>query len=221
MNIKKIQGFEDYSVSDCGKIFDKNGKEMTLQVNIDGYYVVNLNNCSGNFHRRVNRLVAIAFLDNPNNLPVVHHKDHDKQNNHISNLEWTTVKQNTAYSVEAQPEKHKANADITTEIARSICQLIQDGMRNKEITELLLVSDDCVKHIRRGKTWKEISKDYKLVRSARSISEVTAKWVCHKIREGYANSEIVRMSSCPNVTKTLVKAIRSRKTWGWLSKDIF
>jgi hypothetical protein len=221
MNIKKIQGFENYSVSDCGKVFDRNGKEMTLQVNIDGYYVVNLISDEGNFHRRVNRLVAIEFLDNPESLPVVHHKDHNKLNNHISNLEWTTVKQNTLYSVEAQPEKHKGNADIDKATAVLICESIQQGMRNKEISEKLNVPIDCVKHIRRGNTWKEVSKDYVLVKSARSISEVTARWVCHKIKEGYKNSEIVKMSSCPNVTRTLVKAIRVRKTWAWLSKDIF
>ena len=44
--------------------------------------------------RRINRLVADAFIDNPENKPIAHHKDHNKLNNHYSNLEWATPKEN-------------------------------------------------------------------------------------------------------------------------------
>lgn len=212
MEIKVIQDFENYSVSSCGKVFSK-GNEMSLQINIDGYYVVNLINEKGNFHKRVNRLVAQAFLPNPENLPIVHHKDHNKLNNNISNLEWTTVKQNTKYSVEFQPEKHKGNADITKDTAIKICELIQDGIRNLEICKILYVGVDTVKHIRAGRSWKEVSKDYKMTKSIKSISEVTARWVCYQIKAGYSNSEIIKMSICPNLTKNIVKNIRAKKVW--------
>lgn len=219
MEIKVIQDFENYSVSSCGKVFVK-GREMTLQMNIDGYYVVNLINDEGNFHRRVNRLVAQAFLPNPENMPIVHHKDHNKLNNNVSNLEWTTVRQNTLYSVEFQPDKHRHNAEITKETAVKICELIQDGVRNLEICKLLDVGVDTVKHIRAGRTWKEISKDYKITKSIKSVSETTVRWVCHQIKAGYSNSEIIKMSVCPNLTKNIVKNIRAGKTWVWVSKDI-
>jgi hypothetical protein len=45
------------------------------------------------------RLVAEYFLDNPNNLPVVHHKDENKLNNHYTNLEWVTEKENSQKSL--------------------------------------------------------------------------------------------------------------------------
>ena len=49
------------------------------------------------YGRRVNRLVAEAFIPNPDCLPVVNHKDENKQNNEADNLEWCTVRYNTCY----------------------------------------------------------------------------------------------------------------------------
>lgn len=54
------------------------------------YYYVSI--CGKDY--RINRLVAQAFLPNPENKPFVHHKDHNKLNNHYSNLEWATPKEN-------------------------------------------------------------------------------------------------------------------------------
>lgn len=55
------------------------------------YYCVSI----GNKDYRINRLVAQAFIPNEENKPIVHHKDHNKLNNHYTNLEWTTHKENT------------------------------------------------------------------------------------------------------------------------------
>ena len=54
------------------------------------YYCVSI----GNKDYRINRLVAQAFIPNEENKPIVHHKDHNKLNNHYTNLEWTTHKEN-------------------------------------------------------------------------------------------------------------------------------
>ena len=47
---------------------------------------------------KIHRLVATYYLDNPSNLPIVNHKDGNKTNNHISNLEWCTYSQNCLHS---------------------------------------------------------------------------------------------------------------------------
>ena len=64
----------------------------------DGYLIVSVVLADkSETTRRVHRLVAQTFIENPNNLPIVNHLDGDKQNNHVSNLEWTTVSGNTKH----------------------------------------------------------------------------------------------------------------------------
>ena len=66
----------------------------------NGYMYVNINTPSGFKQRRVHRLVALAFIDNPEQLTVVGHKDNNKANCHVSNLYWTTISQNTQKAVD-------------------------------------------------------------------------------------------------------------------------
>ena len=221
MNIKQIKRFPRYSVSDCGKVFSTRGQEMVLQENIDGYYVVNLYIDGKYYHRRVNRLVAETFIPNPENLPIVNHKDHDRKNNHFSNLEWCTEEYNSRVSVEMYPEKRKALAKITKDQAIEICELVEQGCRNKEIQEKTDVPLDIIKKIRAGVTWTEVSKNYNLVRSKRSVSEATVRFICNKIAEGLKNREILELVESKGVTRSLIKHIRGKTTWAWVSNDYF
>jgi len=63
----------------------------------NGYLEYSLYKDSKRTHKYIHRLVADAFIDNPNNLPVVNHIDEDKQNNKVDNLEWCTVSYNNTY----------------------------------------------------------------------------------------------------------------------------
>lgn len=108
---KDINGFEGlYQVSDTGEVKSlsrvKPNNRGTQQVNErilhkrtdkDGYFAVCLSKDGKHYGKRVNRLVADAFIPNPENHPVVNHIDEDKQNNNVSNLEWCTVKHNTLH----------------------------------------------------------------------------------------------------------------------------
>lgn len=101
--VKPIKGWEDlYTISSDGKVFSiRSGKYLKPRLSMDGYERVAL--CRGRSYRReyrVHRLVAEAFIDNPNNLPQVNHKDFDVRNNCLENLEWCTNKENAHYSME-------------------------------------------------------------------------------------------------------------------------
>lgn len=97
---KLIEGFEDYMVSSDGKVFTlKRGKmkEMKPQLNKAGYLNVLLF-ANGQYVRKlIHRLVARAFISNPDNLPEVNHKDEVKMNNCVGNLEWCTSEYNNNF----------------------------------------------------------------------------------------------------------------------------
>jgi len=101
--VKPIKGWEDlYTISSDGKVFSiRNNRYLTPSQYLDGYQKVTLSNGSIRRTYRVHRLVAEAFLENPDNLPQVNHKDFNKLNNYLENLEWCTNYDNTHYSMDA------------------------------------------------------------------------------------------------------------------------
>ena len=88
---KPIKDFEYYFISNFGRVKStKFGKERILKTIVSGkckYVKVTLRKDNKNYTKMVHRLVAEAFLDNPYNLSEVNHKDENKQNNVVSNLE--------------------------------------------------------------------------------------------------------------------------------------
>lgn len=91
---KKIEDY-DYIVSNFGRIKNlKNNNFLKPQDNRNGYLKVCLSKHGKVKQFLMHRLVAELFIDNPNNLPQVNHKDENKKNNNFSNLEWCTKKYN-------------------------------------------------------------------------------------------------------------------------------
>lgn len=97
---KDIEGYEGYKISNYGNVKSlKFGKEKILKQtkNKQGYLRVDLYKEGKLKHYKVHRLVAQAFIPNPNNYPMVNHRDEDKTNNIVENLEWCTPKYNINY----------------------------------------------------------------------------------------------------------------------------
>jgi hypothetical protein len=78
----------------------REGRVRKLNVNKHGYIDIRLNKDGVKTHFTVHRLVAEAFMPNPDNLPVVNHKDGNKGNNQVENLEWCTHSQNAKHAIE-------------------------------------------------------------------------------------------------------------------------
>ena len=97
-NLKLIPGCEYTYASPEGKIYHyKRGffEERIQYLESFGYYSIKINEKSAPSTKRVHRLIAMTFIPNLNNLPVVNHIDGNKLNNNINNLEWTTIQDNT------------------------------------------------------------------------------------------------------------------------------
>lgn len=133
---KPIPHYEGlYEVSSLGRVraldrfltFNCNGREQTqlfpghmvstypdrgsISPLNGSYYLMLCLNKNGKPHReRVHRLVALAFIPNPDHLPCVNHKDEDKLNNSIDNLEWCSYEYNNAYGT-AQERGHKTRIE--------------------------------------------------------------------------------------------------------------
>lgn len=90
-----INEFDNYGISNLGNIKNlKKGNILTPCLNKNGYltYTFCQNGVKKTF--RIHRLVALYFVENPNNLPYVNHKDGNKTNNKAENLEWCTAQEN-------------------------------------------------------------------------------------------------------------------------------
>lgn len=92
----RIDECPNYEVSKSGLI--RRGSHIKVPTNHNGYYSVDLYSGGKRIKRRVNRLVANAFIPNPNNLPEVNHKDGNKLNNTVDNLEWVTKSENMKHA---------------------------------------------------------------------------------------------------------------------------
>lgn len=119
---KDIQGYEGlYQVSNLGRVRRLHKdyrcskyKIISIKKQNNGYYRVCLSKYNKNKYFWIHRLVAQAFIPNPNNYPIVNHKDENPQNNVFSNLEWCTHKYNANYGharekMSAKSTKRKVN----------------------------------------------------------------------------------------------------------------
>lgn len=98
---KSVVGFEKYYlVSPSGKVFSMRSQKMLSSFVSSGYEQVELNVDGKAVKKLVHRLVAETYIPNPDKLPCVNHKDGNKLNNWVGNLEWCTYKENMEHASE-------------------------------------------------------------------------------------------------------------------------
>lgn len=130
---KQISGYEGrYEVSNLGKVRsyaqNKKGKFVSGSLSKKGYIMVKLYDSNGvNKTYPVHRLVAKAFIPNPKNLPQVNHKDENKENNSIENLEWCTNDYNIHYGTKIARTTAKLRCCPST--SKKIFSIDSNGMK--------------------------------------------------------------------------------------------
>ena len=86
-----FEEFEGYGITSCGKVWSfKRNKFLTPYRNYKGYLYVHLSNRQKSTSPRIHKLVALAYIPNPDNLETVDHIDGIKEHNYINNLQWMT-----------------------------------------------------------------------------------------------------------------------------------
>lgn len=89
----------DYEVSESGVVRRINNHHIIKPaVHKDGYHVIRIRHCGKTITEYAHRLVAAAFIPNPNEYEIVNHKDENRQNNSVSNLEWCDRRYNMLYN---------------------------------------------------------------------------------------------------------------------------
>lgn len=146
-----------YKISNYGNVYSLiSNKLIDNYINNKGYMPVCLykNNIRQYIHRH--RLVAVHFIDNLENLYCVNHKDGNKLNNHVSNLEWCTLEDNNVHAKETgllNPSDNTTSKN-NPERVREIRKRYSNGETARQIAESYNISMDSVRDIKNNKTWK-------------------------------------------------------------------
>ena len=117
---RAIQGFEGlYEVSSLGRVRSLTRHKVMKQWTNHGYSYVSLQNGKAKSGHRVHRLVAAAFIPNPEGKQTVNHLNGNKQDNRVSNLEWATYSENELHSIRVLGKRDK-KASLTDDQVRAI-----------------------------------------------------------------------------------------------------
>ena len=109
----KIEGFEKYEVSNLGKVRNiKSGRVLKTSLNNNGYLRLFLCKNNKRKHLYLHRIIATAFIDNPDEKPCVNHIDENKLNNDLSNLEWCTVRENLIHGTRTKRAAEKLSQKV-------------------------------------------------------------------------------------------------------------
>nr|DAS84790.1 MAG TPA: homing endonuclease [Crassvirales sp.] len=125
MNFKVITGYPDYLISESGEIFSlKSNRNLKPYKTTKGYLQVRLDSGKA-FH--VHRLVTEAFIPNPDNLPQINHKNEDKTDNRVENLEWCNQSQNMQHGTGNERRSYALKGRKTTWNSKQVLQLSLGG----------------------------------------------------------------------------------------------
>ena len=160
--IKQIKGYEDYSVSNQGRVFNLKFKRFRKpQKNNRGYFYVDLSKNGVKKIHSIHRLVALAFIENPENKETVNHIDGIKTNNFAGNLEWCSQKENVHHAVNAGLQDNRGSKHGMSKLDESqvleIRKLYATGNYvYKDLGKMFDITQPLISYIINRKMWTHI-----------------------------------------------------------------
>jgi hypothetical protein len=155
---KDIDGFEGLYEANANGSVRRKGKIEELKgfVNKDGYVIICLSKDGKPYKLRRNRIIASTFLSNPNSYPCVNHKDENKTNDSVDNLEWCTFKYNINYGTgikRSAEQKWKPVARVDLEGNVTVYSSLKLASKENN-TDLKQISQSIIrKHNHLGYEW--------------------------------------------------------------------
>jgi hypothetical protein len=134
-----MKDFYGYKVTECGKVYSQFGRKLSYHFCKKGYARVNLKIGDRKRGYLVHRIVSLCYIDNPKGLPQVNHKDGNKRNNSVDNLEWVSCQDNVKHSVETglvPRGKGRPNAKLDDEQVLEIRRLRDCGANYYQLGKL-------------------------------------------------------------------------------------
>ena len=130
-----VLGYEGlYEITETGKVRNcKTGTQLSGNINSHGYVVVSLTKNGKKKDCKLHRLLAMTFIPNPYDYDCVNHKDGDKLNNSIDNLEWCTKGYNNRHAREVLQVSTAPKAGISIDYDRRVCCAVGDYRTSCEI----------------------------------------------------------------------------------------
>lgn len=152
-----------YKVHRDGSIVGKRGQILSPRDNGRGYLILGIMKDGRRVTFGVHRLVALAFIPNPLNLPEINHRDGNKYNNCVENLEWCTRGLNIEHAyrnnLRSALGENNARCKTTESEVRRICKLIELGHSSAKIRDAGY-DYDLVRAIKSKKNWRSVSNEY-------------------------------------------------------------
>ena len=200
--MEKIPFDHRYCVTKDGKVYSLRGSKpfkLKYQKDISGNYD---RVCIGENHYLVHRLVAMTYIPNPDNLPQVNHKDGNKVNNFVENLEWVTVGDNQRHAYTTGLKNHpKGILNGRQELEESEVLYIYDKLLQGTDRETLAIQFDVsatqIGRIKDKSQWSHITQhlpDIKIKEKRKSLSEEQAIEVCKAINDNLSYKEFLEVS---------------------------
>ncbi len=157
-----ISGFPEYEITKNGKIRHKKFKKLkSIYINDSGYKMVSINRNAKSSPQRVHRLLALTFIPNLNKMPHINHKDGDKYNNDLSNLEWTNILLNNQHGFKKglinNTGENNGMSRLKENEVKSIKKILSEGgLSQYKISKIYNVSRSCISGIKLGRLWRHI-----------------------------------------------------------------